>query len=340
MSAVSGAPWVIGHRGAPGARPEHTESAYRLALAMGVDAVEPDVVVSRDGVLLVRHENEISTTTDVATRPEFAGRRTRKTVDGVELDGWFAEDFDWAELATLRARERLPSLRPANTAFDGREPILRLRDLLAIVDEESGRRQREFAVVIELKHAEFLRSQGHDLVPLLLAELAACGWADRPGRLVIECFELAPLERLRAAGVRGRLIALLESAGSPADELARAGDDARTFAWYRSDPGLDALGGRVDGISVDKADLLADADPRSGLVARAHARGLSVFTWTLRHERAFLDPAFRRGDAPAAWGDWRREWATIVRSGVDGVFVDHPELFLTMVRGGEGAGAR
>ena len=317
---------LIGHRGAPGHRPEHTASAYRLAFAAGVDAVEPDVVASRDGVLLVRHENEISGTTDVASRPEFAGRRTRKTVDGVEFEGWFAEDFDWAELAMLRARERLPELRPANTAFDGAEPILRLRDVLALIDAASEREGRPIDAVIELKHAQYFSDLGHDLVALLLAELATCGWLDRPERLVVECFELTPLERLRAAGLPGRLVFLMEREGSPADEVAHLGAEARPFAWYRTDAGLDALRGRVDGISADKADILADADPETGLVARAHARGLTVFTWTLRPENAFLDPRFRTGDNPAGWGDWSGEWRAILASDLDGVFVDHPEL--------------
>ena len=126
-------PLVIGHRGAPGYRPEHSRSSYDLALEMGVDAVEPDIVVSKDGVLVVRHENEISATTDVADRPEFADRRTTKTVDGAAMTGWFTEDFTWDELATLRCRERLPKIRPASASFDDQQPVLRLTDVLDIV---------------------------------------------------------------------------------------------------------------------------------------------------------------------------------------------------------------
>ena len=322
---MTGPALLIGHRGAPGHRPEHTVSSYRLAFASGVDAIEPDVVVSRDGVLLVRHENEISGTTDVAARPGFADRRTRKTVDGEALEGWFAEDFTWAELATLRARERVPRLRPASAAFDGEEPILRLRDVLTLVDAESRRHDRAFEVVIELKHVDFLARQGHDLVALLLAELAACGWADRPERLVIECFELAPLRRLRADGWAGRLVFLMEHAGGPADIAEGTGED---YAWFRSDAGLDELAGLgVHGISLDKLDILADPDPETGIVARAHARGLAVFTWTLRPENHFLDPRFRGAGGEDEWGDWRGEWRLIRDSGVDGVFVDHPELW-------------
>ena len=319
-------PLVIGHRGASGHRPEHTESAYRLAIEAGVDAVEPDVVVSRDGVLVVRHENEISGTTDVANRPEFADRRTTKRVDGVKLTGWFVEDFLWSELATLRSRERLPGLRPDNTAFDGLEPILRLRDVLALLDEHGAGQDRATAAVIELKHAHFLGQQGFDLAELLATELQACGWADRPEQLIVESFELAPLDRLREIGLPAQLIFLLEHEGAPADEAAEHGRRARSYAWYRSDDGIDSLVGRVDGISLSKIDVLQDP----AVVARAHARGLTVFVWTLRPENRYLDPASRPPGSSAAWGDWRAEWGRIAESGVDGIFVDHPELGVAM----------
>src|SRR4051794_32970937 len=136
-------PLVIGHRGAPGYRPEHSRSSYDLALAMRVDAVEPDVVVSRDGVLVVRHENEIGSTTDVSARREFADRRTAKVVDGAELTGWFTEDFTWEELASLRCRERLPKIRPRSASFDDQQPVLRLRDVLDLVREASLEQGRE-----------------------------------------------------------------------------------------------------------------------------------------------------------------------------------------------------
>ncbi|MBN9186969.1 MAG: hypothetical protein J0I62_00510 [Microbacterium sp.] len=170
-------PLVIGHRGAPGYRPEHSRSSYDLALEMGVDAVEPDIVVSRDGVLVVRHENEISGTTDVTTRPAFADRRTTKTVDGETLTGWFAEDFTWDELSTLRAVERLPEIRPASATFDGQQPILRLRDVLDLVRAASLAQGREIGVVVEIKHATYFAGLGWDVAALLAAELREAGWA-------------------------------------------------------------------------------------------------------------------------------------------------------------------
>lgn len=325
------APMLIAHRGASGYRPEHTESCYRLAIEQGADAVEPDIVVSSDGVLVIRHENEISGTTDVADRAEFASRRTTKLVDGHSLTGWFTEDFTWAELQTLRCVERVPELRPLNTRFDGEEPMLSLRRLLRLLDEMSAVREKSIIAVLEIKHAHALQALGHDLVTLLLDELKAAGWANRAEQLVIECFELSPLERLRDAGLEAQFVFLLESTGSPADEIACRGAEAASYEWYRNDAGLDSLVGRVHGISVAKRDLLrlnarGVAVGASDVVQRAHARGLSVYTWTLRPENRHLTAGFRRGSQPGAWGEWRGEWQLLLSTGVDGVFLDHPDL--------------
>lgn len=321
---------IIGHRGAPGYRPEHSAAAYRLAFELGADAVEPDIVVSRDGVLVVRHENEISGTTDVADHPEFADRRTSKVVDGKRHTGWFTEDFTWAELSTLRCRERLAKVRPDNREYDDSEPILRLRDVLGIVDEASAERGRELRVVVEVKHAHFLLQQGHDIASLLLAELAATGWSERPDRLIIESFELGVLESLSRARVRGTLVYLTERMGSAPDE-PQPGRPARSYGWYRSDDGLDFLAQRVDGISVAKGNLIrvnafGRATGPTDLVARAHARGLLVYTWTLRPENRYLNVRFQSSLRGAEWGDWQSEFALILSSGVDGIFVDHPDL--------------
>lgn len=304
---------MIGHRGAPGYRPEHTRSSYDLALRMGVDAVEPDVVVSRDGVLVVRHDNELSTTTDVADRPEFAALRTTKTVDGAVLDGWFAEDLTWAELATLRCRERLPVLRPASAAHDDTEGVLRLDDVLGLVATASRAQQREIGVVIELKHATYLDRHGWDLADLLAAELARASARPEADRipLTIESFESTVLARLRPLGLP--LVYLVEADGAPHD-------GGPPYADAVSAVGLDLLAGVVDGISVDKAMIL----DRRGLVADAHARGLSVFTWTCRPENTFLAERFRIPGRE--FGDYASEWAEIRDAGIDGVFVDHPDF--------------
>lgn len=298
-------PMVIAHRGASGHHPEHSASAVAAAFELGASAVEPDLVPSRDGVLVVRHEPEISVTTDIAERPEFAGRRRTlqlpATVDlpgaGTELEGWFTFDLDWAELAELRAREPRPELRPASAARPP-EPLLAFGDLLHLVTPILTRGGEPAVVVAELKHPAAFALLGFDLVAMLLAEIEGFP----PERLIVECFELDPLRRLRELGHAGRLVLLAEEAVDHA-ALADAG---------------------IDGISYDKSLLLGPAGP--AIVADAHAAGLLVFVWTLRPENAFLGADFRGAGGEAAWGDWRGEFATVLATGVDGVFADHPEL--------------
>jgi len=331
-------PLVIGHRGAPGYRPEHSRSSYDLAFELGVDAVEPDVVVTRDGVLVVRHENEISGTTDVASRPQFADRRTTKRVDGVELTGWFTEDFTWDELSTLRCRERLPRLRPSSASFDDQQPILRLRDVLDLVRAASLMQGRELGVVLEIKHATYFRQQGWDVAALVVEELRAAAWAAGELPLVIESFESTVLTTVREAGVAAAYVYLLEASGKPYDLVVARGKAAPTYRATAQPRGLDALVGKVDGISVDKRMILAPdrlgrATGPSRIVADAHERGLRVYTWTCRPENAFLVPQFRTRGGKAAFGDYEREWGILRASGVEGVFVDHADLGVDFFRG-------
>jgi len=332
-------PLVIGHRGAPGYRPEHSRSSYDLAVRSGVDAVEPDVVVTRDGVLVVRHENEISGTTDVAAHPEYADRRTTKTVDGVELTGWFTEDFTWDELAALRCRERLPKVRPASAAFDDSEPLLRLRDVLDLVRDASAAHGRLIGVVLEVKHATYFGALGWDLAGLIAAELRAAGWADGALPLVVESFESTFLADLRRRGIRADYVYLLEAAGKPFDLVAEHGAAAPDYADALTPAGLDALASRVEGISVDKRLILApDALGRPkgppAFIADAHARGLRVFTWTARPENAFLIGHFRGRGGSSAFRNYEGEWQALTDAGVDGVFVDHADLGVGFFGGG------
>jgi glycerophosphoryl diester phosphodiesterase len=308
-------PIVIAHRGASGYRPEHTRAAYELGIAQGADAIEPDIVATRDGVLVVRHENEISGTTDVASRAEFASRRTTKSIDGVERTGWFSEDFDWHELATLRARERLPQLRKASAAYDGEHPILKLSEVAALA-EASG-----VALVAEIKHATYFASIGLPLDELFAAEMS--GWG---GRLILESFEQSVLHRIRDLGVVAPLVFLVESDGAPFDLVARDAGEARSYAEHVSEEGLARLGTEVDGVSLDKSMLLAEP----ALTARAHEHGLSMYTWTLRPENRFLSPTHRHGEA-GEFGDYRAEWQELLRTGLDGVFADYPDLAIDVV---------
>lgn len=329
-------PIVIGHRGASGYRPEHTRSAYELAFALGADAVEPDIVATRDGVLVVRHENEISGTTDVASRPDFAHRRTARLVDGKPLIGWFTEDFTWAELATLRARERLPALRRASASFDGRFPIVRLRDVFELIDRASEGAARPLGMVAEIKHATYFASIGLPLDELFAAEVNDAGWNAGDGRLTIESFERSVLDQVHARGIFGKRVYLIEARGKPFDLVARFGVKAPRYADVLTEAGLYRLSGQVDGISVDKSLILhTDAGGTvtgaSDLVDAAHAAGLEIYCWTLRPENRFLAKTFRRGRLKADFGNWQAEFRTIMATGIDGVFADHPDLAV-MVR--------
>lgn len=316
---------VIAHRGASGWAPEHTETAVRLAAALGADAVEPDLVASRDGVLVVRHDNELSGTTDIADRPEFAGRRRTQTIDGVALAGWFVEDFTWAELATLRARERLPRLRPASARHDGTDRILCFTELLAIA-ERCG-----LAVVAELKHPTHHASIGLPLDAMLADAVVGTRWMSGGG-LTVESFEESALHRVRALGVDARLVYLMDADGTAPDLVA---DASSSYAEQRSDTGLAQLARRVDAISVAKSVLFDRSSGElrtSDLAGRARAAGLGTIAWTLRPENAFLEPEHRLGDHEAAWGDWQREWMLLADLELEAVFVDHPDLWRRVAR--------
>lgn len=346
-------PIVIGHRGASGHRPEHTRSAFDLAFALGADAVEPDLVATRDGVLVIRHENEISGTTDVASRPEFSARRTEKQIAGKPVTGWFTEDFTWTELSTLRARERLPTVRQRNTTFDDQQPILRLRDLFDLVDAAAERFDRRLGIVAEIKNSHYFAGLDLPLPELFAAEVSAAGW--NTDRLTVESFEPNVLAQVRAHGVRGKRIFLLEDRGHPVDQVAEHGAAARSYADHRTVDGLASLAGdRVgagmtgdgsnqatndtgrdapgfDGVSVPKAlifdtDEAGDVVGASALVDDAHAAGLDIYCWTLRPENKFLARTFQNGPVGADFGHWQREFRVILDSGIDGVFADHPDL--------------
>lgn len=290
---------------------------------LGADAVEPDLVASRDGVLVVRHDNELSETTDIALRPEFTDRSRTQTIDGHELTGWFVEDFTWSELATLRTRERLPQLRPLSARRGGAEPILRFTELLAIAADTG------LHVVAELKHATHHAAIGLPLDAMLADAVAGTRWA-RPGGLTVESFEERALHEVRARGVEARLVYLMEADGTAPDLGAGADASAPTYAEQRTDAALAQLAQRVDAISVAKTVLFEPGSGglrASGLVERARAAGLGTITWTLRPENAFLEPAHRLGEHPAAWGDWQTEWRMLAELGLEAVFVDHPDLW-------------
>ncbi len=316
---------VIAHRGASAERPEHTRAAYELAIAQGADMIEPDLVMTRDGVLVARHENEIGETTDVAARPEFADRRRAAVIDGYPVTGWFTEDFTLAELRTLRARERLPALRPASAVFDGTEGILTFEEVLDIAAEGSRRTGRTIGVAPELKHPGHFAALGLDMETALVAILTARGLTGPDAPVLIQCFEVGPLERL-AQRVDTPRLQLIAAGGAPADR------PDLPYTAMLSDAGLARVRTYASAIGVEASLVLArNTDgSRAGvtdLVARAHAAGLQVIAWTFRPENAFLPTDLRRGDRAAAdfaarAGDFESWLGDGWASGLDGLFTD------------------
>jgi len=311
-------PVVIGHRGACGYRPEHTLVSYRLAIALGADYVEPDLVSTRDGVLVARHENEIGGTTDVAAHPEFAGRRTTRTVDGTTLTGWFTEDFTLEELRTLRAVERLPHLRPGNTRFDGRFRVPTFEEVLHLVDMESRRLGVPIGVYPETKHPSYFSSIGLPLEPPLVDALRRHGLDRADAPVYVQSFETANLRAL-AKVLQVPMVQLAASSGAPADLQALG--DPRPSRDLLTPAGLADVATYARAVGVSK-DLVLDGS--STLVQDAHAAGLVVHAWTVRQENAFLEERFRRGRAHEA-GDAFGETEALLEAGVDGLFTDHPD---------------
>jgi glycerophosphoryl diester phosphodiesterase len=319
---------VVGHRGASGYRPEHTLEAYTLAVRQCADFIEPDVVATKDGVLVARHENEIGGTTDVADHPEFAARRTTKTIDGGAVTGWFTEDFTLAELRTLRARERIPEIRPQNAAYDGRYVVPTLQEVVDLAQGLETCDGGPVGVYPETKHPSYFRSIGLPLEPRLVYLLHANGLDEPSDPVLLQSFEVGNLQAL-AGMTQLRVVQLIGCAGRPWD-LAAAGDP-RTYADLVTPAGLDVVRTYADGIAVCK-DVLVPVGPDGRLgpptpvVADAHCRGLFVHAWTFRRENLFLPPAFRVGPDPNAPGDVVGEIRTFLRAGVDGFFTDNPDL--------------
>jgi glycerophosphoryl diester phosphodiesterase len=324
---------VIGHRGASGYRPEHTLGAYRLAIAQCADYIEPDLVSTRDGVLVARHENEIGGTTDVADHPEFASRRTTKVIDGVSVTGWFTEDFTLAELRTLRARERLPQVRPQNTAYDGRYRVPTLAEVLDLARHSRTCDGRPVGVYPETKHPTYFASIGLPLEERLVRTLDRHGYRGRRAPVFIQSFETGNLRRLdRLTDVR--LVQLADCSGAPYD-LVAAGDP-RTYADLLTPAGLRSIARYADGVGVCKSALIPrNADGSLGapapVIRDAHRAGLIVHTWTFRRENQFLPLDFRVGTDPNAVGDMVGETRAFVAAGVDGFFTDNPDLGVAAV---------
>ena len=298
-SAAAPRPLIIGHRGASGHRPEHTLASYRLAAEMGADFIEPDLVSTKDGVLIARHENEIGGTTDVAAK--FPDRRRSKTIDGQALEGWFSEDFTLAEIKTLRARERLAF---RSHEFDGRFEVATFEEVIALAQQLGRELGRPIGVYPETKHPTYFRGIGLPLEEPLLRALDKYGWNTREAPVFIQSFETGNLRALRPK-TKVRLIQL--AATAPVVE----GDRLKDIASY------------ADGIGPEKRLIIpvkqdGTAGPATDLVARAHALGLVVHAWTLRSDKQYL-PAGYKGNA-------EEEFLQFRAAGVDGLFTDFPDV--------------
>ncbi len=325
---------VIGHRGASGHRPEHTLAAYELAIEQCADYIEPDLVMTGDGVLVARHENEISGTTDVEDHPEFADRFTTKVVDGDAVSGWFTEDFTLAELKTLRAEERIPDVRPGNVAFDGQFEIPTLVEVIELARASRTCDGKPVGIYPETKHPSYFDSIDLSLEEPLVAALDEYGYRGRGAPVFIQSFEVANLQEL-ATMTQLRLVQLVNCSGAPYD-LVVAGD-GRTYADLVTPRGLDFVASYADGIGACKDVLIPrDTDGMLGdptpVVADAHERGLVVHGWTFRAENRFLPAEYRSSADPNALGDMAGEVRAFVAAGMDGFFTDQPDHGAEAVR--------
>ena len=313
---------VVGHRGASGYRPEHTLAAYQLAIDLGADYIEPDLVSTKDGVLVARHENEIGGTTDVASRSEFASRKAVKTVDGVRLEGWFTEDFTLAELKSLRAKERIPATRQENTLYDGRFEIPTLQEVIDLAKVNSKGAARPIGIYPETKHPTYFDGIGLSLEEPLLRTLDANGYRTAKDPVFLQSFEVGNLREL-AAKTDLRIVQLFGGSGRPWDQATLTYDQMATAA------GLAEIATYADGVGPNKGRVIpvvaGSLGTPTSFVRDAHAVDLIVHPYTFRNESTFLPEALRRGDRVNDYGDAFAEYDAFLKAGVDGLFSDNPD---------------
>ncbi|MEP2100929.1 MAG: glycerophosphodiester phosphodiesterase [Parasphingorhabdus sp.] len=315
-------PIVIAHRGSSGNRVEHTLEAYRTGINYGADFIEPDLVLTKDGILVARHENEISGTTDVADKPEFADRKTTKIIDGQEYNGWFTEDFTLAELKTLRTKERLPEVRPGNAAWDGQWDIPTFEEVLQLLKEHEAKTGERVGVYPETKHPSYFASIGLAHEKPMLELLGKYGFDGADDPVFIQSFEVDNLQKL-AKKTKIRLVQLVADQGGPPDR----GD--LIYADMITPTGLSDIAKYASGLGPSKSLIIGRDDQGhlkqpTSLVADAHKAGLVVHPWTFRIENVFLPTEFQGGYTASAIGDVKAEMKVYLATGIDGLFSDNP----------------
>ncbi|MET1080370.1 MAG: glycerophosphodiester phosphodiesterase [Pseudomonas sp.] len=321
------APLIIAHRGASGYVPEHTLAAYALAILQGADSIEPDLVMTRDGHLVARHDNELGLTTDVSQHPEFAARKRTQSVDGVPLSGWFSEDFSLAELKTLHAIERIPTIRPGNARLDRAFEIPTLQEIIDLVKSLQLSQQRRIGLYPETKHPSHFQRLGLAMERPLVRLLHRNGYFGASAPVHIQSFEVDNLKTLRGL-TRLRLVQLL-GAGQPYDQQLRG--SPLTYTRMATPEGLRDIARYASGVGPDKAyiiprDAAGNLGQPTAFIANAHAVGLKVHPYTFRAENAFLPSDLRQGSDPAGRGDLETEIRAFLAAGVDGLFTDQADI--------------
>ncbi len=327
---------VIGHRGASALRPEHTLEAYQKAIDDGADVIEPDLVPTKDGELVARHENEISGTTNVSTVAKFADRRKTKTIDGVAVTGWFTEDFTLAELKELFARERIPNERPGNVQYNDQFKIPTLAEVINLAKEQSAKTGRTIHIYPETKHPTYFQSIGLPMEDKLIATLKANDFSAKTATVFIQSFEVANLKELRTkigtSQPKWKLVQLIDAANKKPYDFVVAGDQ-RTYADLLTQAGIQEIATYAHGVGPYKLNLInvdgsGQFQPAAEVIRYAHDAKLLVHTWTFRPENAFLHPPLKSDGAPSARNEAGSitEIQTYLKAGIDGFFTDDPKV--------------